>query len=70
MIIPHQELAEETLLNLIQAFITREGTDYGEREYSLVQKTQQVREQLDAGKAVILYDTESEDFTIVFKDQL
>ena len=70
MIIPHTELADETLINLIQAFITREGTDYGEQEYALPQKTQQVRDQLDAGNAVILYDTENDDFTIVFKEDI
>lgn len=70
MIIPHNELNEDTLTNMIEAFVNREGTDYGEHEYTLSEKTRQVREQLEAGYAVILYDDETEDFTIVFKDQL
>lgn len=70
MIIPHEQLNEETLSNLIEAFISREGTDYGEREVAMETKTQQVRHQLDSGKAVILYDADTSEFTIVFKDEL
>ena len=70
MIIPHNELSEETLTNMIEAFVCREGTDYGQYEYTLTEKTRQVRQQLEDGVAVILYDDESEEFTIVFKDQL
>ena len=35
MIIPWQELEEETLYNVLDSFILREGTDYGARELSL-----------------------------------
>ena len=38
MIIPWQDLAPETLDNLIESFVLREGTDYGEQERSLEQK--------------------------------
>ncbi len=70
MIIPYDQVAEETLMNLIEAFIHREGTDYGEREVAKAQKIHQVHQQLISGKAVILYDAENADFTIIFKDQL
>lgn len=39
MIIPWQDIAPETLTNLIEQFILREGTDYGEVEISLVIKS-------------------------------
>ena len=42
----------------------REGTDYGEREYSLEQKVAQVRAQLDRGQARILFDPESNTVTL------
>ena len=70
MIIPHDQLSEEALNNLIQAFVGREGTDYGEKEFTLEEKVAQVKQHLQAGLAVILYDDETEDFTIAFKDQL
>ena len=34
MIVPWQEPEPETLDNLIQEFVSRDGTDYGEQEYS------------------------------------
>ncbi len=60
MKIPHQELAEETLRAIIEEFISREGTDYGEREYSLEQKVQQVKNQLQRDEIIISYDPESQ----------
>ena len=36
MLIPWQALEPDTLNNLIEYFVLREGTDYGEQEVSLV----------------------------------
>ncbi len=60
MKIPYQELAEETLEAVIEEFISREGTEYGAREYTLEQKVQQVKEQLQRGDIVLSYDPESQ----------
>jgi len=38
MIIPWQDIAPETLENLIREFVLREGTDYGAVEISLQNK--------------------------------
>jgi Uncharacterized protein conserved in bacteria len=54
--IPHKALAPDTLRNLVEEFVTREGTDYGEREFSLDDKVAQVLRQLEEGKVVLLYD--------------
>ena len=35
MIIPHERLDKETLYNLIESYVLREGTDYGEQEFSI-----------------------------------
>ncbi|WP_084005493.1 YheU family protein [Gilvimarinus polysaccharolyticus] len=56
MIIPHQQLARETLDALIEEFVTREGTEYGEQDISLDVKVEQVRRQLERGKVVIVFD--------------
>ena len=56
MLIPHTALAPETLQNLLEEFVTREGTDYGNQASSLADKVAQVHRQLASGKAVILYD--------------
>ena len=48
------------LSGLIEEFITREGTDYGEREFSLTEKVEQVKAQIKRGDVVIVFDAESE----------
>lgn len=70
MIIPHEKLSEDALRGLVGAFITREGTDYGERETPFSEKVAQVYAQLEAGVAVILYDPRDESFTLVRSDEL
>ncbi len=55
MIVPWQDIAPDTLENLIKEFILREGTDYGEVEVSLDKKVQQVKALLASGEAVIVY---------------
>jgi hypothetical protein len=52
------------LHGVIESFVLREGTDYGEREYSLEQKVAQVRAQLERGQARIVFDPESSTLTI------
>ena len=37
-VIPTEALSEEALAGVIEAFVLREGTDYGHRDYSLGRK--------------------------------
>lgn len=55
MIIPWQDIAPETLENLIKEFVLREGTDYGDVEVSLQSKIDQVKQQLQSGEASIVF---------------
>ena len=55
MIIPWQDIAPETLENLIKEFVLREGTDYGDIEISLQSKIDQVKQQLKSGEASIVF---------------
>lgn len=55
MIIPWQDIAPETLENLIKEFVLREGTDYGDVEVSLQSKIDQVKQQLQSGDASIVF---------------
>src|SRR5262249_3855130 len=64
MIIPPHMLSPEALHRVIEAFVTREGTDYGEHAIPLTTKVVQVRQQLDVGTAVIVYDQETESRTL------
>ena len=69
MIIPHRRLSPAALRGVIEAFITREGTDYGLHEVPLATKVAQVRDQLDAGTAVLVYDADTDSCTIQPADQ-
>lgn len=55
MIIPWQDLTPETLDNLTESFVLREGTDYGEQERSLEEKVADVKQQLRNGEAVLVW---------------
>ncbi|AGH82210.1 hypothetical protein PCNPT3_11370 [Psychromonas sp. CNPT3] len=70
MQINYQDLETETLHNLIEHFILREGTDYGEHEISLSEKRQQVLRQLKMGDILILYSELHESITLIHKNQL
>lgn len=65
MIIPWQQLDPDTLTNLIEAFVLREGTDYGEQERSLAQKVADVRRQLERGDVVLLWSELHETINIM-----
>ncbi|EPG5005336.1 YheU family protein [Klebsiella oxytoca] len=69
MIIPWQELAPETLDSLIESFVLREGTDYGEHERSLVDKVSDVKQQLKCGEAVLVWSELHETVNIMPRKQ-
>lgn len=62
--VPYTALSPEALRGVIEAFVLREGTDYGEREYSLEHKCDEVLAQLQRGEARIFYDPETESVTL------
>ena len=70
MIIPWQDIAPETLTNLIEQFVLREGTDYGEVEMSLENKVNYVMQQLKSGDAVIVFSELHESVDIKLHNQL
>ena len=65
MHIPYTKLEAPTLRNLIESFVTRVGTDYGEQEYSLVVKIDQVLRLLKSGEAQVVYDEESDSCSVI-----
>ena len=48
--VPYGELPEDLLHAVIESFVLREGTDYGEREFSLEDKVARVVSQLKKGE--------------------
>lgn len=69
MIIPWQEIAPDTLERLIEAFVLREGTDYGEHERSLTDKVADVKQQLKSGEAVLVWSELHETVNIMPRKQ-
>lgn len=65
VVVPYTELAPDLLHAVVESFVLREGTDYGEKELSLEAKVARVLVQLKNGEARILFDPESESVTIV-----
>jgi len=65
VVVPHSELSPGALRGVIESFVLREGTDYGERDVSFETKVAQVRRQLDAGEAQIVFDPDTESIHIV-----
>lgn len=59
LVIPYQELDPLALNNLLEEYISRAGTDYGEHEYSMSDKVTQLLNQLKQGIIVICYDPDS-----------
>jgi len=47
--VPLEELSAELLRSVVESFVLREGTDYGERELSLDDKVARVIRQLQQG---------------------
>ena len=54
MIIPWQELEEQTLINIVESVILREGTDYGLHEQTFEQKKKALLNRIRQGHAVIV----------------
>lgn len=65
IVVPHRELSPDALRGVVESFVLREGTDYGEREYSLDEKVVHVLKQLERGEARIEFDPNTETVDIV-----
>jgi uncharacterized protein YheU (UPF0270 family) len=63
--VPHTELTAELLHSVIESFVLREGTDYGEREFSLEEKVARVMRQIERGEAQIVFDPRTDSVDIV-----
>jgi uncharacterized protein len=60
------ELVSKEILNaIIQEFVLREGTNYGEIEFSLESKVNQVERQIQKGDVKIVFDPNTESVTLM-----
>lgn len=64
----HNQLSPEALHGVVEEFVTRDGTDYGEVEISLETKIFEVLAQLKSGNVIIVFDQTTETCTILKSD--
>lgn len=67
--VPVGEIPKDTLVELVQSFVLREGTDYGTHEASMEAKIKAVLTQLERGTSVVVFDVETESCTILTKNE-
>ena len=67
--IPPEQMSPRALQGIIEEFVTRDGTDYGEQETELAKKVAQVRVQLQKGQAGIFFYPDDESFEIFPEEQ-
>jgi len=64
VVVPYTELAADLLHAVVESYVLREGTDYGEKEFSLEDKVAHVISQLKRGEAQIVFDPETDSVSI------
>jgi uncharacterized protein YheU (UPF0270 family) len=65
MEVPWREISPDALRGVVEAFVLREGTDYGDREFPHEEKVAQLLAALERGDARILYDPATESVTLL-----
>ena len=63
--VPYEQLEPETLQNMIEEFVTRDGNDWGEAGGTIEDKISQVMRQLRNRKAKVVFDLKSQTANIV-----
>jgi uncharacterized protein YheU (UPF0270 family) len=66
--VPYQDINPETLRNMIEEFVSRDGSDWGDAGGSMEAKIEQVLRQFKAGKIIVAFDLTSQTANIVSKD--
>lgn len=67
MIIPSSELSPDVLRSIVESFVLREGTDYGEQEVEFTQKVEAVIKQIQTGEVVVQYSELHETIDLVLR---
>jgi uncharacterized protein len=67
--VPHTALEKDLLRAVVESFVLREGTDYGERELSLDDKVRRVVRLLERGEARIVFDPRTESVDVVTRER-
>lgn len=66
--IPWQKLSPEALAGMLEELVSRDGTDYGEREVSVEEKTEQLLTALKDGRATVIFCPETGTWSVIEKE--
>ncbi len=69
MLIPHPMLEADTLIRLLEDFVTREGTDNGD-DTPLETRVERARRALERGEAVIVFDPDSQQCQLALREEV
>ena len=70
MRIPWRKLPLETLENMLEEIVTRDGTDYGSSEKTTAEKVRSAHAQLVSGSAHLYWDAKLESASLLSTDQV
>ena len=70
MIIPPERLTEMALRGIVESYITREGTDYGQTELSLEEKVDQLMPKIITGEVIIMFDEDTDTVNLITRDDM
>lgn len=70
VVVPFEQLSAAALRGVIEEFVTREGTEYGEQDVSLDEKVAAVRRQLERGEVAVLFDARAQSVNLVTAREL
>jgi hypothetical protein len=68
-LVPFEQIPKDLLDKLLDSFISREGTDYGEIELTIEEKRDRLKSLLKQKEVFIAYDGESETFNLLSKQE-
>lgn len=68
--IPYERINPETLHNMLSDYVSREWSELSDFGYTHEDKIKQVKEQLQEGKAKVLFDLKSNTWNIVVADEI
>ncbi len=69
-LVPIEQVPAQFLNQLLDSFISREGTDYGDVELSIEEKRDNLKRVLKNKEAFIAFDGESETFNLLSKAEV
>lgn len=70
MIIPIGDISAESLRSIVESFVLREGTDYGEQEVDFESKVEAVLSQLHSGEVLVEYSELHESVDLVLRTDI